>query len=428
MLLKKHYCNYGEYATIRNQAVEGEKKVLNSRRSMIMNTNCRLDNLTHQCYRTCNCGDDPQTLVTIQGVTDMKERRQKMNYAKCWALVISLIMVLMSFAGCSGETGGGETAALPADGELAVHFIDVGQADCTLLVSQGEAMLIDAGNQPDDDLIIDYLYDLGIDELKYVIFTHPHEDHIGSGEALLDYFDIGKIFMLDEYDDGIEGYLKRAIDAAGIDTQAPYPGDTAQLGECLITFVGPYEDYKDANDDSICAKVTHGQRSFLFTGDAGSSPEKVMVAAGNDLEADVFQAGHHGSSTSNSYIFLKAVNPEYAVISCGEDNMYGHPHDEALSRFNDVGAEIFRTDEQGTVIAISDGENITFNCEGKKPTRPHTDEQEEAKYIGNINSKKYHLPTCGGLPDEKNRTYFMSIEAAEDAGYDPCGNCRPDEN
>ncbi len=337
-------------------------------------------------------------------------------------MVIMMIVVMMSACGCSGESTG---TALPADGELAVHFIDVGQADCTLLISQDEAMLIDAGNREDDDLILDYLDDMGIDRLKYVVFTHPHEDHIGSGKTIVSSIDVDKIYMLDEYDDGIEGYLREEIEEQGIETEAPYPGDEAVLGECKIEFLGPVYEYSDTNDDSICLKVSHGENSILFTGDAGSKPEKDMIEAGMDLEADLLQAGHHGSSTSNSYYFLRESNPRYVVISCEKDNMYGHPHKETMSRFNDLGAEVFRTDTQGTIIAISDGENFTFNAEGKKADRTYTEDYEEAQYIGNINSKKYHLPSCSGLPAEDNRTYFMSKDAAENAGYDPCGNCRP---
>lgn len=218
----------------------------------------------------------------------------------------------------------------------------------------------------------------------------------------------------------------RIDDSVGIQTKAPTPGDTAAFGECEIQFLGPYEKYNDTNDNSICLKVKHGETSMLFTGDAGSSPEKKMIEMGEDLEADLLQAGHHGSSTSNSYYFLREANPEYVVISCGKGNMYGHPHEEALSRFRDLGAEVFRTDEQGTIIAVDDGMQITFNCEGKKSERTHVKDYEDASYIGNINSKKYHLPSCSGLPNEENRVYFTTIDAAEKAGYSPCGNCHPD--
>ena len=362
--------------------------------------------------------------MTTMGFSKSNHKTKRI-ISVCVAVMLSLIMAI-ALTGCSGEgTGDGSSAALPAEGELAVHFIDVGQADCTLLISEGEAMLIDAGNQPDDDLIIGYLDSLGIRDLKYVVFTHPHEDHIGSGEAVINAFDVDKIFMLDEYDDGIEGYLREEIEYLGIDTEMPYPGDTAMLGECRIEFLGPIYDYDDANDDSICLKVTHGENRLLFTGDAGNGPERDMIDEGIDLEADLFHAGHHGSSSSNSYYFLRESNPRYVVISCEKDNMYGHPHKETLSRFNDLGAEIFRTDTQGTIIAVSDGKAFSFNAEGKKATRPYTEEPEEANYIGNVNSKKYHLPSCSGLPQEENRSYFKTKDAAEKAGYEPCGNCRP---
>ena len=336
-------------------------------------------------------------------------------------LIVTLALALM-LTGCSEDSA---VDNLPAEGELAVHFIDVGQADCTLLISENEAMLIDAGNRDDSGLILNYLDYIGIDSLKYIVFTHPHEDHIGSGEAIINAIDVEKIFMLDEYDEGLEGYLKDEIEYLGIPTEAPYPGDTAQLGECRIDFLGPEYDYHDANDDSICLKISHGSNSMLFTGDAGSEPERDMIEAGMDLETDVLHAGHHGSSSSNSYYFLRESNPKYVVISCEKDNMYGHPHKETLSRFNDLGAEIFRTDTKGTIVALSDGNEIIFNVAGKKADKPYTEDYEDANYIGNLNSKKYHKPTCSGLPADDNRTYFKTKEAAEKAGYDPCGNCRP---
>ncbi|MFR8071410.1 MAG: MBL fold metallo-hydrolase [Anaerovoracaceae bacterium] len=347
-------------------------------------------------------------------------------------LLVFAVMILLS--SCSAGSAAGEMdygndagTYLPAEDDLTAYFLDVGQADATLLVSQGEAMLIDAGNRDDAQFIIGYLDELGIDRLKYVVFTHPHEDHIGSGEVIISQVTVDKVYMLDGYDEGLEGSLKRTVQRMGISAEAPDPGDTTYLGECSIEFLGPISGSDDENDMSICLRVDHGRNSMLFTGDAGSGPEREMIESGAALEADLLQAGHHGSSTSNSYYFLREVNPRYVVISCGKDNMYGHPHEETLSRFNDLGAEVFRTDLQGTVIAVDDGENITFNCEGEKADRPYSEDYQEASYIGNVNSKKYHSPDCGGLPKEENRVYFTDADAAEKAGYQPCGLCHPDE-
>ncbi|MDO4486017.1 MAG: MBL fold metallo-hydrolase [Bacillota bacterium] len=341
------------------------------------------------------------------------------------SVMVIIMMAVMSSCTSQNQIKDETGVAIPAEGELTMYFLDVGQADSTILVSDGEAMLVDAGNRDDSNLISGYLTQLGIDELKYIVFTHPHEDHTGSGEALVSSMEVKKIFMLDEYDEGIEKRLKEAITSAGIETEAPRPGTTARLGECTIEFLGPDRGYEDTNDDSICLKVTHGSNRVLFTGDAGRVPEKDMIESGQNLEAELLQAGHHGSSTSNSYYFLRESNPRYVVISCGEGNMYGHPHEEALSRFSDLGAEVFRTDEQGTIVAVSDGSEIEFNCEGHKADKPYTKDREEASYIGNVNSRKFHSPDCGGLPDEDNRVYFKTRDAAVKAGYDPCGRCNP---
>lgn len=351
---------------------------------------------------------------------------EKSRCMRKFAAVMVTAFMLIVTAGCAD--GGGSTGGVAADGELMVHYLDVGQADSTLLVSGNEAMLIDTGNRDDADYILSYLDELGIDELEYIVFTHPHEDHMGSGNEIVQNIDVGKIYMLDGYDSGISLKLKKTIEAEAIPTEAPEPGDKMTFGDCSIDFLGPVQDYKDVNDDSICLKVSHGDSRFLFTGDAGSDAERDMIEAGYDLETDVLQAGHHGSSTSNSYYFLRESNPKYAVISCGKGNMYGHPHEETLSRLSDLGAEVFRTDQQGTVIATDDGSgNISFNCEGRKAERKHTSDHEDAAYIGNLNSKKYHRTDCGGLPEQQNRVYFKSREGAEKAGYEPCGRCHPDE-
>ena len=175
----------------------------------------------------------------------MKQNTQKQSgRGSCWRGILFLAIMLTAavfFYGCSLGDGQSDQASLQSEEDLTAYFLDVGQADSTLLVSQGEAVLIDAGNRDDAEFILGYIKNLGIDHLKYVIFTHPHEDHIGSGRNVLQQFGADTVYMLDGYDSGIAGSLKQSIDQLGIQTKAPTPGDTAAFGECEIQFLGPYE-------------------------------------------------------------------------------------------------------------------------------------------------------------------------------------------
>ena len=156
-----------------------------------------------------------------------------------------------------------------------------------------------------------------------------------------------------------------------------------------------------------------------------SAAEQDLLADGCDLDATVLKVGHHGSSTSSSYVFLREVMPTYAVISVGRDNSYGHPHEEVMSRLYDAQVTVYRTDEQGTVVAFSDGETVTFTTEKNAAPTPGRDEAEQQAYIGNLNSHVFHRESCTSLPAEHNRVYFDSRDAAVAAGYTPCGRCDP---
>ncbi|MGN0140825.1 MAG: ComEC/Rec2 family competence protein [Roseburia sp.] len=249
-------------------------------------------------------------------------------------------------------------------GQLAVHFIDVGQGDCTLIGCDGQYMLIDAGNNDKGTAVWSYLQNQGVETLDYVIGTHPDADHIGGLDVVLYKFDCKTVILPDvandtaTYDDVI-----RTMEDKGYTTTAPVVGDTYSLGSAEFTIVAPNEDYgTELNDWSVAILLQHGENRFLFTGDAGEAAEEDMLANGISLSADVYQVGHHGSKYSTSQAFLDAVNPAYAVISVGADNSYGHPDAEVLNRLRSAGISLFRTDEQGTVIAESDGNTITWNC------------------------------------------------------------------
>ena len=335
------------------------------------------------------------------------------------------------------EKESGDTATQVIQHALKVHFIDVGQADAALLISGDSAMLIDGGNVGDSSRIYSYLDRLGISHLDYIVGTHAHEDHMGGLSGALQKASVGVIYApRTENDAKFYQSFKSKVASAGKSITHPNSGTSFNLGSCSVELYCPtYENEDDLNNTSIITKVVCGDASFLFTGDAEYSEEYDIISQGYDLSATVLKAGHHGSDTSSSYQFLREVMPEYVVISVGKGNQYGHPDENALSRFRDVGAKVYRTDLQGDIIVESNGKSITVTTarNEKIDTNPTSYEHEDVSkgtessgtYIGNKNSKKFHKPTCHSLPIEKNRVYFSSRADAVNSGYDSCGNCHP---
>ena len=351
---------------------------------------------------------------------------------KYLALLLTLCLLL---CGCSveivivpEETAAPVVETVPLDGDLTVHYIDVGQADAILLECGGEFMMIDGGNRDDGQLVVSYLQSCGVEELKAVVCTHAHEDHVGGLPAVMAVFPVKSVYApTNTYSSNIFDKFLYYIDQQRLELIIPAPGDTLTLGSTELTVLGPVKSYADPNNTSIVLLAEFGDTRFLFTGDAEKEAENDMLNHWDgklDWNVDVLKSGHHGSSTSSGYRFIYETDPEYAVVSVGEGNDYGHPHKETLELYEDAGLPMLRTDALGTVLAVSDGREVTLTWE-KQQSVPMNLEPAEGfgKYIANKNSKTLHTPFCSGLPKEANRVYYDSYEAAMADGCKICTGC-----
>ena len=352
---------------------------------------------------------------------------------KLLSLILSLILSLM-VSGCE-PLSPKQVDELFDDVKLSAYFIDVGQGDCTLLKSRGEFVLIDAGEKECGQKVLDFIKSCNAHSLKYVIATHPHTDHIGGLATVIDGIDVEN-FITVETDQNTNQWRKvlKAVDRNDVNYIDAAVGDKYAFGESTFTILAPNSTgYEGYNNYSVVTMVECGRIRFLLTGDAETESEKEMLKANADLKADVLKCGHHGSSTSSSAAFLKEVRPAYAVISCGKNNDYGHPHRETLKKLKLLDCTCLRTDTLGTIAALTDGTTLSFSSErGKKPIPRFTAGEttaatEFALYIGNKNSRYFHYADCGGVSTmkEKNKVEFNTREEAVKAGYKPCPSCNP---
>ncbi len=256
----------------------------------------------------------------------------------------------------------GIDANLQGDDILKIYFFDVGQADSELIISNNKTMLIDAGNNEDGDFLVNEIKNLGISKLDYVIGTHPHEDHIGGLDDIINSFEIGEIYMpkVQTNTKTFEDVLD-AISNKNLKITAPDVGFKFELGtsQCEIMQCGIENSEDDLNLSSIVVRIVFGEQSYIFMGDS----EKQNEEARSWPKTNVLKVGHHGSDTSSSENFINQIKPEIAVIEVGKDNTYKHPKQVTLDRLTKIGATIFRTDLNGTILIESDGINNKVTVE-----------------------------------------------------------------
>ena len=341
-------------------------------------------------------------------------------------------------AGAAQATG---NTGIAQAGTLTVTWLDVGQGDAAVIQCGGQSMLIDGGKPEKSSYIYAWLQQHGLSYLDVIVATHVDADHIGGLSGALNYASVGTAYCPETTGttETFQSFVKY-LAQRGKQITVPTADETFALGGAQIQILGPLHRAEDSNDNSIVLKVSFGATSFLFTGDAERAEEQDLLNSGVNLQSTVLKVGHHGSDTSTSYPFLRAVAPQYAVISVGAGNSYGHPTEAVLSRLRDAGVTTFRTDMQGEITAVSDGQTINFSTEknavaiasanagGGNADGAAGAGTTAGSYVLNTNSHKFHLPSCSSVEtiSPKNRKDVNeSREQIISEGYAPCKRCNP---
>ena len=380
---------------------------------------------------------------------------------------------------------GAENTGTAQAGTLTVTWLDVGQGDAAVIQCGGQSMLIDGGKPEKSSYIYAWLQQHGLSYLDVIVATHVDADHIGGLSGALNYASVGTAYcpVTTGTTETFQSFVKY-LAQRGKQITVPTAGETFALGRAQVQILGPLHRAEDSNDNSIVLKVSFGATSFLFTGDAERAEEQDLLNAGVNLQSTVLKVGHHGSDTSTSYPFLRTVAPQYAVISVGAGNSYGHPTEAVLSRLRDAGVTTFRTDMQGEITAVSDGQTINFSTAknavaetlanagagqnanlaggGNSATQTAGSGQNTGgaatagaagaaaiasanadggnadgaagagttagSYVLNMNSHKFHRPSCSSVDtiSPKNRKDVNeSREQIIREGYAPCKRCNP---
>ena len=373
----------------------------------------------------------------------MKKQNKFMTFILSMILALTLVL-----------PGNAVTAKADGQGDMAVHFIDVGQGLAILVQSGGENLLYDGGNRSHADEVVQYLKNQQVETINYMISSHYDEDHLGGLVKCLDKFEVEHVLGSDyvHTSDLFNTFMNTAT-AHAIIVEYPSVGDTYEFGTGSFTVMAPDGISQNSNDNSVVIRLVNGNNSFMFMGDAEETSEQDMISTGMNLDCDVLSLGHHGSASSTSWDLLEATSPSWAVISCGLNNTYGHPAAETMGKLSDMDIPVFRTDDQGTVIALSGGNTISWTQEPcndytsgseKQSTDSSADQSEQYTndaaatesyaaetdtsdtqgrmvWISATGSKYHSIPDCGNM--NPNKATQETESQALSQGYEACKKC-----
>lgn len=369
----------------------------------------------------------------------MRNRRNRWSGRGRWKGWLCGFLVMLLTAGLYG--------GLPAEtvqgaaGDMAVHFLDVGQGLSILVQSGGQNLLYDGGDRSASSFVVSYLREQQVSTIDYLIASHYDEDHLSGLIGCLSAYSVNTVIGPDyDHDSALYTSFLDVVKEKGLSVEHPSVGTEYAFGTGAFTILAPEEIREnDSNDNSVVIRLTNGENAFLFTGDAEYTSEARMVDGGLELSCDVLSVGHHGSASSTSWDFLAATVPEYAVISCGEGNVYGHPDEETLEKLEAMEIPLFRTDKQGTVIGVSNGDEITWNVspweapsgggfdtgavysQEEAPQIPKEEVEEEQVWLSATGSKYHSIPDCGNMDPTRARQIPLSDAQAQ--GYEACKKC-----
>ena len=353
----------------------------------------------------------------------MKKQNRFMTFILSMLLALTLVL-----------PGSAVTAKADGQGDMAVHFIDVGQGLAILVQSGGENLLYDGGSRSHADEVVQYLKSQQVETINYMISSHYDEDHLGGLVKCLDTFEVEHVLGSDyvHTSDLFNTFMNTAT-AHAIIVEYPSVGDTYEFGTGSFTVMAPDGISQNSNDNSVVIRLVNGNNSFMFMGDAEETSEQDMISTGMNLDCDVLSLGHHGSASSTSWDLLEATSPSWAVISCGLNNSYGHPAEETMGKLSDMDIPVFRTDDQGTVIALSDGNTISWNQEpcndytsgSEKQSTDSSADQSERDTNDAAATESYAAET--DTSDTQGRMVWISATGSKYHSIPDCGNMNPNK-